>query len=239
MIRDRSVPKSFVWNRSLGTFAGVAILGWVLVEVSLRWGLVSVLSDSFGSALGTDMVVVAIGFPLVAAGIAWWGSRLGITSSEWNYTVSLRSVAAGIGGIVAYTVVLFVVVLLAARMGIGLPSTDGVLGVSEAPLWALGGLLIVNCLLVPIVEEFAWRGVLQTALMQSYGTVIGGLITATAFVLKHVIVDAGEPWTRMIALVVLALLFSGLRARYGTVSSTVTHIGVNTISTVPLVITVL
>lgn len=177
-----------------------------------------------------------IGFALVTGPIAWWGQQLGIDPSEWDYTVSLRSIAAGLTGVVGYFVVYVGIVLLVTLVGIGLPSNTGaVLGTTEWPLWVVGALLLINGILVPIIEELAWRGVIQTALMQSYGTVVGSVLTAAAFVLKHVIVDWGEPWFRLVSLIVLALLFCGLRVRFGTASSTITHIGVNSIATVLLI----
>lgn len=237
MTRDQTISRNpFSRVTSLGTFAAAAIIGWILVEVSLRRGLVPILAEPFGSARGADLIVSVIGFALVTGLIAWWGQQLGIDSSEWDYTVSLRSIAAGLTGVVGYFVVYVGIVLLVTLVGIGLPSNAGaVLGTAEWPLWVVGALLLINGILVPIIEEFAWRGVIQTALMESFGTVVGSVLTAAAFVLKHVIVDWGEPWFRLVSLIVLALLFCGLRVRFGTASSTITHIGVNSIATALLI----
>lgn len=182
------------------------------------------------------MIVSVIGFALITGVIVWYSQQLGITPADWNYTVSLRSVGAGLGGIAGYFVVyLAVVVLVTLLSGIPSSSANIATGVAEEPLWALGALVLVNGIFVPIIEELAWRGVIQTALIASYGTIVGSVLTAAAFVLKHVIVDAGAPLLRVVSLIVLALLLCGLRARFGTVSSTVTHIGVNSIATALLI----
>lgn len=233
MGRDRTVTQNpFFGNVSLGTFAAAAIVGWVFVEVSLRWEIAPILADLFGSGGVISFVLAWIGMALFAGGIAWGGRQFGITPSEWEYTVSLRSVAAGLGGVVGYWVVYYAVLLLVILAGIELTSNaSAATGLGGLPLWAMGAFLLANGVLVPIIEELAWRGVIQTALMESYGVVIGSLLTAAAFVLKHVIVDWGESWVRLAALIILALLFCGLRARLGTTSSTICHIGVNSIAT--------
>lgn len=71
--------------------------------------------------------------------------------------------------------------------------------------------------------------------MESYGTYAGVTITAIAFVLKHLIVDAAAPFLRVVSLLLLAFLLCGLRARYGTASSTVAHIAANSIASVGVV----
>jgi membrane protease YdiL (CAAX protease family) len=227
---------------SPGTVAVAAILGWVVVEVGLRWRIAPMLASPLGSAFGAEMavgmisfVLSVIGLALFSGAIAWGGWQFGITPSEWDYTLSFRSVAAGIAGVVGYFVVYFAVVVLVILAGMGPSSSASVAGGVEWTLWATGVFLLANGVLVPIIEELAWRGVIQTGLMESYGMIVGSVLTAAAFVLKHVIVDWGEPWFRLVALIVLALLFCGLRARFGTVSSTISHIGVNTISTALLI----
>ncbi|MFC7194353.1 hypothetical protein ACFQL4_06270 [Halosimplex aquaticum] len=90
--------------------AGAMVL-WVVAEIALRWELVAILADPIGSPRGADMLLVGIGFPLLAGAIAWLGRRRGIEPEDWDYEVSLRSVAAGVGGVVAFFVALLAVVL--------------------------------------------------------------------------------------------------------------------------------
>ena len=239
MTRDQTIVSAASFRRiSPGTVAAAAILGWVVVEVGLRWRIAPMLAAPLGSALGVEtgvgmisFVLSVIGLALFSGAIAWGGWQFGITPSEWDYTFSFRSVAAGVASVVGCFVVYFAVVALVILAGMGPSSSASAAGGIELPLWIIGAFLLANGVLVPIIEELAWRGVIQTGLMESYGVIVGSVLTAAAFVLKHVIVDWGEPWSRLVALIVLALLWCGLRARFGTVSSTISHIGVNTIST--------
>jgi len=91
--------------------------------------------------------------------------------------------------------------------------------------------LLVNGIVVPIAEELAWRGVIQTALMDAYGALAGSTVAATGFVQKHVDVDGGADPLRLASLVILAAIFSALRVRYRTGSSTVAHVGANLLAT--------
>jgi membrane protease YdiL (CAAX protease family) len=244
MTRDQTVVSTPSFrNISPGTVAAAAILGWIVMEVGLRWRIAPMLAAPLGSALGVEtgvsvitFVLSVIGLALFSGGIAWGGWQFGITPSEWDYTFSVRSVAAGVASVVGYFVVYFAVVALVILAGMGPSSSaNAASGGVELPLWAIGAFLLANGVLVPIIEELAWRGVIQTGLMESYGVIVGSVLTAAAFVLKHVIVDWGEPWSRLVALIILALLWCGLRVRFGTLSSTISHIGVNTISTALLI----
>lgn len=223
---------------SVGRFAAAAILTWIVVEVALRWGVVWILADVVGSIRGADLILLAIGFPLLAYGIARWGMRREIAPSDWDYDVSVRPI-----GLALATVVVYYVVIGAFTVGytqiVGTPqsvSTSAALAenVSEA-LWVAIMVFLANGIIVPIAEELAWRGVIQTAFMDSYGTYVGGTLTAVAFVVKHLIVDVGPPFLRFVSIFVLAFLLCGLRARYGTASSTVAHLAVNSISTAAVV----
>ena len=77
---------------------------------------------------------------------------------------------------------------------------------------------------------------IQTALTESYGTYVAIVVTALAFVAKHLIVDLAVVPIRLGSLLILAFILCGLRARYGTASSTVAHLGMNMIATGLLVL---
>ncbi|WP_123533813.1 CPBP family intramembrane glutamic endopeptidase [Halosimplex salinum] len=213
-------------------FAAGAIVLWVLVEVVLRWELVALLAGPVGSPRGADMILVGLGFPLLAGAIAWLGLRRGIEPADWDYEFSLRSMAAGVGGVVLFFVGLLAAVLVLAAIR-GMPDAGTATPVVEpgAGTWVLAALLLVNGVVVPVAEELAWRGVVQTALMDSYGVLAGSTLAATGFVLKHVVVDGGADPLRLASLVILAAIFSALRVRWGTASSTVAHLGANLLAT--------
>ena len=220
----------------LPTVAGGAMLLWLLVEFAFRRGLAPVLADRLGTGLGADMVSSTLGISLAAAGIAWWGTQAGITPADWDYTISRRTIGAGIAGVIGIYVLRGMAVAI-LTVGLGFNLADGrSLGVGTAPVWALGAFLLVNGMLGPIAEELAWRGVIQTALSEAYGTYVAVGVTAVAFVLKHLIVDLSISPFRTTALVVLAFGLCGLRARYGTTSSTIAHVLMNSIETLTVII---
>lgn len=239
MSRDNSlISTTFPSGDSAGRFAVAAIFTWIVVEFVLRRGVVWILADIVGSARGADVILLAIGFPLLAYGIAWWGMRRGIAPSDWDYNISIRAIGFGLAGLIAYYIVI-VGFAIGYTQIVGTPQTASASAalaesVDEA-LWIPVILFLANGIIVPITEELAWRGVIQTAFMDSYGTYVGGTLTAVAFVAKHLIVDGGASVFRLVSLFVLAFLLCGLRARYGTASSTVTHLAANSISTAAVV----
>lgn len=222
---------------SLATVAALAVASWVGLEFALRRGLVPLLADVVGTAQGADAIVLAVGFPLIAAVVAGVGLAAGLGPDDWDFDVSLRTVGAGVGGILAYWVVFGGLTVVATTvLGVEPPTGPSSLGVADAPTWALVVLLVGNGVVVPITEELAWRGVVQTALTESYGTVVAVVLTAAAFALKHLVVDLAAPPLRVASLVFLALVFCGLRARWGTAASTVAHLGVNLVATASILL---
>ena len=223
-------------GRNLFVVAVIAMAAWVLLEFAFRRGLVALLAEPLGTGRGADALVLTFLFPVVAGVVVWLGTRVGIGRADWDYDVSLRTVGAGLGGVVAYfAAFLGLVALLTSVFGLQTPSVSPTaLGTAAAPAWALAFLLLGNGVVVPITEELAWRGVIQTALTESYGTYVAVGVTALAFVAKHLIVDLAAPPFRVASLAVLALIFGGLRARYGTASSTVAHLLVNLFATASL-----
>lgn len=224
-------------DNSLLAVAAVASALWVAAEFALRRGLAALLADPLGSVLGADMLAFGVGGVVLAGAIVVLGRRGGIAVADWDLEFSLRAVGAGLCGVLAY----FVVYLGAAALYVsvlgGEPSASAsALGVDGAPTWALAALVVVNGLLVPVLEEVAWRGVVQTALTEGYGAFAGVAVTAVLFVSKHLVVDLAAPPLRVASLVVAALVFGVLRHRYGTGSSMVAHVAANSLATLGLVL---
>jgi membrane protease YdiL (CAAX protease family) len=239
---DQRIPD---WRptRLDGTGASVAAGGialWILLEFAFRRGLTPLLADPFGTALGADMTSVAIVFPLLAVVLYQWGRYAGIDRTESIGSLSRTTIGAGIVGAVGYVLLYGVTVSVASVLfELDSTATQAMADGGGVPAWAAGLLIVVNGVLVPITEEIAWRGVIQTALTDAYGSIIAIVLTATAFVLKHLIVDLAVMPLRMASLVVLAVILCGLRARYGTASSIVTHVTVNSLTTIPLALSLL
>jgi membrane protease YdiL (CAAX protease family) len=93
--------------------------------------------------------------------------------------------------------------------------------VAAAPMPGILALLIGNGLLVPLVEELAWRGYIQSRLALGWGPRAALVATALLFAAKHMVTDASL--NRTVTLVVGSLALGVIRDRWGTFPSTLTH----------------
>lgn len=240
MSKNDSAVSGFRSRESIARFAAAAILTWIVVEVALRRGVVWILADVVDVVgyVRADVILFATGFPLLAYGIARWGIRRGIVPAEWDYDISVRAIGFGLASVVVYYVVIGAATVGYSQI-VGTPqSAAASTALAESvggTLWVTVLFFVANGVIVPITEELAWRGVIQTALMDSYGVYVGGALTAVAFVGKHLVVDGGASFLRLTSLVVLGFILCGLRARYGTASSTIVHLVVNSISAATIV----
>lgn len=225
-----------------GAALGLAVAaGWVVLEAVLRRGLVPPLASALGDPFAADWAVMVGGFPLVAGLLLWIAARRGRSPGELGYDWSLRSIVAGVVGIVAA----LVVVAAAAQVDALLFSLDRfgasfgtAVGDALRATPALAALFLLgNGLVVPVTEEAAWRGVVQSELVEAWGVPAGIVTTAILFALKHVVVDLSV--VRVTTLLALGLVLGLVRHRFGTASSTITHAGVNTISTASLIVAAL
>lgn len=90
--------------------------------------------------------------------------------------------------------------------------------------------LLVNGIIVPVIEEWLWRGLIQPRLTSAFGFVPGLLTTAVLFSLKHVVIDASLG--RLLTLIMLGSILGYVAARYGGwKSSAFVHAAGNTIGT--------
>lgn len=222
---------------SPGLALGV-VAGWIVLELLLRRGVVSVLAPSFASGFAVDWTILLIGVPAMAIVLSVLALRMGQDAGVWGYEWSLRSVAIGLLGVVVAIVLLAVAGPIdAALFGAGETNAAASNAMTEAlrgtPLLAVV-LLLGNGVAVPIAEEQVWRGIVQTELVASWGVAVGILLTAVLFALKHAMVDLSL--ARLTTLVVLGLLFGVFRHRYGTVSSIATHMGLNLYSSATIVV---
>ncbi|MGQ3413264.1 lysostaphin resistance A-like protein [Natrinema sp. LN54] len=213
------------------TVAAVVVAGWIVLEFALRRGLVLA-----GAAVGVDpglvdALVLAIGFPAIAAVLSRYALERGQDRERWGWDWTPRALGAG----VLAAVVGFVLVAGAAQVDSALFGLDESATTRGDGLPAAIALLLLvgNGLVVPIAEEQVWRGIVQTNLVDGWGVPAGIAVTAVLFAGKHVIVDLSV--IRITTLLTLGFLFGIVRHRWGTASSTVTHVLINTVSTVGLV----
>lgn len=204
---------------------------WVGLEVAARWGLaVLLLSVGLGLLLA-DAVASTVGLLLLALFFRRKIRGEGASSASFGYRRSGGILAAGL---------LSGVALLAIASGaqeIDLRVFPGLAQDSEALLSSIvqggpvaaGALLVVNGAFVPIVEEFAWRGYIQTTLTDALG-VRGGIgATALLFAGKHMLVDLS--FNRSVTLLLGGLALGMIRQWKGTTASTIAHIVLNLVAT--------
>ncbi len=109
------------------------------------------------------------------------------------------------------------------------PTEEEELRIAGQAVVALGLVLIpANGILTPLVEEFAWRGYIQSRLAAGWGAGAGILVTASCFAAKHMIVDVSIG--RASTLIVGSLVLGLVRHRWGTGASTMTHLLLNLVS---------
>lgn len=215
--------------------------GWVVLEVALRRGAVQLLGPVVGNPFAVDWTMLLVGFPLMGALLSWVAIRGGRPPSEWGYDRSLWAVVAGGLGVVVLIPVALVTIQIDAYL-FGLQQANSAFAGAVAEVLratpALAVLLLLgNGVVVPIVEEQVWRGVVQSELVETWGPVTGIAVTALLFALKHVVVDLSL--VRLTTLVAGGLVLGLIRHRFGTVSSTVSHLGLNLLSTAAVVVAAL
>ncbi len=103
-----------------------------------------------------------------------------------------------------------------------------------APVLIVISLLLVNGIFVPLVEEWLWRGLIQPRLIGQLGLVSGLLLTAILFSLKHAIVDASLG--RLLLLTAFGIVVGIVAHRKGWESAALTHVLVNSISTISILL---
>jgi len=104
----------------------------------------------------------------------------------------------------------------------------------SGPVLKIIFLISINGLLVPIAEEFLWRGLIQPRLVRNVGIIAGIGITALVFSLKHVIIDASM--NRFLSVVVFGVVLGYLAHREDWHTSAALHLFINSISSVTILL---
>ncbi len=98
-----------------------------------------------------------------------------------------------------------------------------------APFLQAVSLLLVNGIVVPVSEEYLWRGLVQVRLTRIVSPVLAIGATAVMFSLKHVLVDAS--FGRFLAIVFFGAMCGVVAHRRSWKTSAALHILINTAST--------
>ena len=102
-------------------------------------------------------------------------------------------------------------------------------GAALAPILKPVSLLLVNGLVVPVAEEFLWRGIVQVRLARVLPAAIAIALTAVFFSLKHAMVDSSLG--RLITLIAFGVICGIVARRDGWRRSAALHLVVNTVLT--------
>jgi len=220
--------------------AGIgAALRWVAVEFAIRavgGGAAWVVLWEWQGARPSPGVLVAIeaAAGAVALGVlaAWFNRRrlrAGLGLGGMGYRLSWPAVAAGAGCGAGLFAGLHPASVLDER-AFG-PLADQALAEAfrdAGPAVALL-FLVENGVLAPVVEEFAWRGFIQSVLAAVWSPGAALVVTAALFAAKHVVVDLSLG--RATVLVAASLVLGAVRWRWGTAASTICHVVLNLAAT--------
>lgn len=208
-----------------GRVAPAAAAVWVLMEIALRSQITLALGRLTGSLQAADLLAMLLGFPLIAVTVARAASRRDLGRERWALRWNRAAVLSGLAAGLAVLLLLPLTSGLDARL-LGQAAAElGEHVAAAPPLWVAALMLVSNGLAVPVAEEVAWRGVVQTGLMDAFGPLRGLLLTAGLFALKHVVVDGSLG--RLSTLLLLSLALCLVRWRWGTGASMAGHLAMN------------
>jgi membrane protease YdiL (CAAX protease family) len=203
-----------------------AISIWLVFEFLARRLGTFALGSWLGNPRAGDLALSLFAFPIIAWGIACYAASHGIDRQAWGYRWSLQTVAVGaLGGLLIIGLLFVTAQVDRALFGQGAAQAAQAQAGFESSTLVMLLLLVVNGVVIPISEELVWRGVVQTALTRAWGLAAGVGVTALAFAFKHVLIDGSL--ARITTLLAFALVVGLIRARWGTGSSTITHVVAN------------
>lgn len=234
-------------RRALAPRAAVVAAGvWTAIEYLLRGPCTDLLVDALRRAgharspAGRFTVAAFLVAPITGTLTAVFARRVrreGLSWSALGYACDRRRLVAGILAGIACLMMTMVTGMVDASLFTRLERQERFIGgLHGAGTPALAALLLGNGALVPVAEEFAWRGYIQSRLNLAWGPIPAVVMTAVFFALKHVIVD----WslTRVTTLITGALALGIIGNRYGTAASTAAHIVLNFTATAAAILSV-
>ncbi|MDR7417634.1 MAG: CPBP family intramembrane glutamic endopeptidase [Armatimonadota bacterium] len=227
-------------RRSPARRALSAAVLWVVVEVCVRTAvpalLLEVLYPPRVAMIPATALALAQIVPALVALLFLWAvfdrrrRADGLSLWDLGYRFSARS--AVVGGVCG--ALLLVALALPAQVDkrvFGLRADiDRWAWLVDAGVWTAPAFLLVNAVLAPVVEEFGWRGYVQTRLATTWRSPVAVIVTALLFAGKHLIVDLSL--IRTTVLITASLALGLTRLRLGTCASTMTHFVLNLIASV-------
>jgi hypothetical protein len=206
----------------------VVATGWTVIELLFGIGAAATIGPIVDNTFVVVLVATTVGFPFAAGVAVWYGRRAGIARDDLNYRTTRRTaivgIAAGLATAVAVQATGFAVTSVtgteAANAAFGFLLAD-----LEAGVWVLVLFTFAHGFVAPLTEELAWRGIVQTALVEARGPAFGIAVTAILFTTKHAVLDAS--FARVPSVLVLSVALGLARHRWGTTASTIIHVIVN------------
>ncbi len=207
--------------------------GWGMreaVEALILWLFVLLMGGAAASAMlpadGQHAVLYQLAPPIVAgvAAIAWVlvaspaGTRLGWRGACWWRRVAVGVSAAGLAALPVLAIYQFLQDMQlrqfyahAQNLPVRLPEEHPLLPmfVAEQGLWARVAFIVAACVVVPIIEETLFRGVLYRALRRQWSFAPAAFASAAIFAVAHLL------WIGLVPYLLLGLLFAYLYERSG------------------------
>jgi membrane protease YdiL (CAAX protease family) len=178
-----------------------------------------------GLLVATEAVTGALAFGVLGVWFDRCRRRAGLGLTSLGYRLSWRAAAAGAVTGAGLFASLYPASIVDEHAFGPVAYEAMAQGVRDASLWAMVVLLLENGVLAPVVEEFAWRGFIQSVLTAAWSPGAALLATAALFAAKHVVVDLSV--SRTTVLVAASLVLGAVRWRWGTGASTIAHVVLN------------
>jgi membrane protease YdiL (CAAX protease family) len=213
--------------------------GWTAVELLFGIALAAPVGSALGNTFAGTLVATVFSFPIAALFAVRYGRRVGLDCDDLDYRMTNRTMGMGLAaGLVTVLAIYGVGLLIASAIGTDTAVTafGFLLADLEAEVWVLALFALAHGVVAPLAEELAWRGIVQSALVEARGSAVGIAATAVLFTAKHAVLDVSL--ARLPTVLVLAIALGLVRDRWGTTASTVVHAVVNLASVVGLAILV-
>lgn len=232
------------WHREdLRPIAGFKAAGlWTLIEIGIHiGGLITVVVALFlltGHAETAARKTINLTFlieqpsrivALLTLFVLFNRRRQGLTLNDLGYRFSTKILVAS----VLSTLLLMAVLEWGTSRIDTLEETERIGQLAGAGALMAGIYLLGNGILAPLIEEFAWRGFIQTSFRPAWGRGWALLVTALLFVGKHLVAEVSV--ARISTLIVFSLAVGYIRERWGTTASTITHLAANLVASLSLI----
>ena len=218
-----------LYNVSPLTRAGLAIaVGWTILELLFGIGLSTTVGTVLNNTFVGILIATLVGFPVAAVFAVRYGRQVGVNCSDWDYRTDGWTIMFGfVSGAITVLAVYGIAIINAWLRGTetAVAAFGFLLADLKVGFWVVVLFALAHGLVAPMTEELAWRGIIQSAVVQSEGVAIGIVFTAIVFTLKHALLDLSL--VRVPSVLILAFALGAVRHRWGTTASTVAHGVVN------------